>query len=366
MEKYECPLCKSSLEKEKYLKIVGVWAAREKEEKKLREERESVKLEKANLEKEKKQITKQIEEKIKQKYLVEKEKDRAKLIKEVEKKANKEAQKAANKIAEIKMNKFQAKIDYLTGLLTKKTTEIGDKNNRIRELSEQLKKKRTPQDEGILNEFKIIEILKGIFKGDKIIHYGQGGDILQEIIQDGKRIAAILYECKKTQKFDKDWINKLKEDMKKRDAEIGVIVTYAFGKNSCGYERKENIHIVHPYAIHHIAEMLRNIEIVKHNSKLSEKDRNEKIRKIYEYAKSTEFSSGIAEIILTIRNDVALLNQEKKIHDKIWKQREIHHTKLAEKVTKIKKKTIGILGGEEEKEEDEEEKEAIVVEAYTG
>ena len=152
--------------------------------------------------------------------------------------------------------------------------------------------------------------------------------------------------------------------MKKRNAEIGVIISLAFERGKIGYEKREDIHIVHPFALHYIAEMLRNIEIIQHNSKLSDKEKDKRIRKIYDYTKSTEFSGGIGEIILTIGKDIDLLNKEKAIHERLWMQRGIHHSRLSEKITKIKKKTIDILKGEKENQEKEEEKEAIVVEAY--
>ncbi len=366
MEKYECPLCKSDLPKDKYLKIVGIWAEREKQEEKLKQEREKIRQDRTNLEKERKQITQQIENKLKAKYELEKEKERNKIRKEEQNKAKIEANKTAQKIAQEKIDKMNYKTNYLSKLLSIKTNEITQKNDRIKELNEMLKKKTTPQDEGILNEFKIVEILKEFFKDDKIRHYGQGGDIVQEIVHNGKVIALILYECKKTQKFDNKWIDKIKIDMKKRNAEIGVIISLAFEKRNCGYEKKEDIHIVHPFALHHIVEMLRNIEIIQHNSKLSGKEKDERIRKIYDYTKSTEFSSGIGEIILTIRKDIDLLNKEKELHSRIWEQRGMHHNRLSEKITKIKKKTIDILKGEKEnqKKEEKENEEVLVAEAY--
>ena len=361
MGAYECPLCKSNLSKDKYLKIVGIWAEREKQEGELKQERAKIKQERVGLEKERKQITQQIESKLKAKYQLEKEKERSKIRKEEENKAKIQA----NKLAQGKIDKINYKTTYLSKLLSIKTNEITQRNDRIKELNEMLKKKTTPQDEGILNEFKIIEVLKGLFKNDKIKHYGQGGDILQEIMQNGKKIASILYECKKTQKFDKKWIDKIKVDMKKRDAEIGVIISLAFEKGKSGYEKREGIHIVHPFALHYIAEMLRNIEIIQNNSKLPEKEKDNRIRKIYEYTKSTEFSGGINEIILTIDKDIDFLNKEKAIHERLWTQRSIHHSRLSEKITKIKKKTIDILKGEKENnQEEEEEKEELVVEAY--
>ena len=339
MEAYICPLCKSGLKKGVYEKILGIWAERQNIEKDLKLKLEKFNQDKKIWERDKKETERQVEIKIKKKYDLEKQRDIIKAKKE----GQAEAKKEALKIAEDKIKKTDKQVQYLSGLVTKQTSKITEQNNRIIELNIQLKNKTTPQLEGFENEKKILEILQGIFKKDIITPYGHAGDILHEIIQNDKKIATILYECKKTQKFDKNWIDKIKLDMKKRNADIGIIVTFAFDKKSSGYSQKEGIHIVHPYAIHHIAELLREIEIVKHNSKLSEKEKDARIQKIWEYTKSTEFGNSVKTIILTIQKDKELMEREIKFHNVLWQQRTNHHSDINENISKIKNKTIDIF-----------------------
>src|SRR3989344_3573975 len=76
-------------------------------------------------------------------------------------------------------------------------------NKQIEELKGQLKKGTTPQIEGINLEHELVKELKQKFPKDRIEHHGQGGDILHYVVCEGKEIASIVYECKRTKSHSK-------------------------------------------------------------------------------------------------------------------------------------------------------------------
>ena len=72
-----------------------------------------------------------------------------------------------------------------------------------RHVKEQIEKGITPQIEGLLEEGKLLAKLKELFQHDKFEHPGKRGDIIQSVIEQGKEIGKIVYECKKVKTFNK-------------------------------------------------------------------------------------------------------------------------------------------------------------------
>ena len=75
-----------------------------------------------------------------------------------------------------------------------------------------------------------------------------GADFVQTVRSPyGKTCGQILYESKRTQHFNDDWVLKFKQDMQLKKADIGVIVTQALPKGVTQFELREgNIYICTP------------------------------------------------------------------------------------------------------------------------
>jgi hypothetical protein len=87
------------------------------------------------------------------------------------------------------------------------------------------------QLQGEVQELAIEEFLKNTFLKDEIEEIAKGvrgGDCIH-VVKDnfGNECGRILYESKRTKSFSKEWVAKLKEDMRLKQAHIGVIVTEA-------------------------------------------------------------------------------------------------------------------------------------------
>ncbi len=392
--KFHCPLCNSSLTDSRYYEIVGVWEEKKKFEKELKQKIESVKKEQEKLIKEKEQIKKKFE--IEKKMAIEKAIQTAKLTEQKNaqrelitlKKANlqaimqqkkeflelrkkdldtgkikekeflalkkekediikqkkqeiKEAEKKALEQGKIKEKK---RADMLSSMLQKKMGDIEEQSKMIKELKEQLKKGSTPQLEGVNLEIELVKELKNKFPHDKIEHHGKGGDIHHYVVCEGKEIAMIVYECKKTQKFNKSYITQIKNDVIKNNANYGVLVTLACDKKQSQFWTEKDILIVHPFGAPYIAEVLRKSLIQLHSLKLSDKELNERAKKLLEYIKGNKFRNSVKDNINRAKELYELLNKEVEYHKTLWEKRHEHYNAIAQQSKKIDEDSKQIVG----------------------
>jgi hypothetical protein len=282
------------------------------------------------------------------------EKDKQLAIQKAKQEAKKEfkadVQKAKKEGLQEGMTKQMKRIEATNKLLQKSLNEIGLKDKQIKELQEQIKKGTTPQIEGLELEKKLVEELQRKFPNDEVIHYGHQGDIFHKIKHNGELVGSILYECKKTKKYDKKFIKQVKEDMATRNATYGVLLTYAFDKGNAGFKTEEGIIVIHPYGTIHLAEFLRKKLIELHSLKLTKSELAEHAKKLWDYVKSSKFKNSIQDSIYRTRQLMELLEKEKSVHERMWEMRNEHYNKIHENTASVEKDSSIIMN---EKETDE-------------
>ena len=320
---YKCPLCQSTITKATYDKVSGVEKEREKTEENLRRqlEREKDKLAKdkstlaAKYKKEKQQLM-QVANKAKREALI-----------KIEQAKKQEKQKAvAIKIAgekkvlqkEKEMQKKLKNEEYKRTSLSK---SLYDRENQIKVLKEQLKKGTTPQSEGLLEEKVLLQKLKELFKTDKFDHTGKGGDIIQTVIERGREIGKIVYECKKVADYKKEYIDQTRKARQERSADFAVLVTNKFPKKAQGYFVEKQVFVISPVSVELISQTLRGslvqLSLLKGDPAL----KNVAIQKIYSFLSSNDYSNRINDFvgqIVELRKD---LESEVNSHAKIWTKR---------------------------------------------
>ncbi len=392
--KFKCPLCNSALTESRYYEIIGVWEEKKKFEKELKQKIESVKKEQEKLIKEKEQIKKKFEiekktaiekakkdaeitaqknaqkelialkkanlqaimkqkneflelrkkdleaGKIKQKEFLALKKEKEDIVKQ-KKQEIKEAEKKALEQGKLKEKK---RADMLSSMLQKKMGDIEEKSKIIKELKEQLKKGSNPQDAGRDFEIELVKELKSKFPHDRIEHHGKGGDIHHYVVCEGKEIDMIVYECKKTQKFNKGYINQIKNDVIKNNAKYGVLVTFACDKKQSQFWVERDILIVHPFGAPYIAEVLRKSLIQLYSLKLSDKELSERAKKLLEYIKSNKFRNSVKDNIVRAKELYDLLNKEVEYHKTLWEKRHEHYNQIAKQSTQIEEDSKKIVG----------------------
>jgi hypothetical protein len=345
--KFKCPLCNSNLTETRYYEIVGVWDAKKKFEEDLKKQLATAKIEREKLESDRKKLVKdQVE--LKKKLEDDFEKRKSLLIKKTQEDANKiakkEIEKAKKQGLEEGVIKQKKKFDATSKQLEQKVKELGLKDEKIKELQKQLKEGRTSQEAGLDFEKELFDLLCRKFPEDRIEHKGHVGDILHYIVCEGKEIACIVYECKKTEKFSKDFITQIKNDVIERNARYGVLVTFASDKKQSHFWVENDILIVHPFGAPYLAEVLRKNLIQLYSANFNAKELDERAKKLLEYIKGNKFRNSIKDNIILTKELNDLLEKEVQYHTTIWKKRQSHYTTIAQHSKEIEKESNDIIG----------------------
>lgn len=311
-------MCGSMLTEVKYYEIVGVWDEKAKAEKEIKKE------------------------------LAEAKRQRQLLIaqqKAAMKKLEREKRLAIKDGIEKGKQKEKSRADKLSQLVQKQTADLQNAQKKIKELEKHLKEGTTPQTAGLDFEKELVRQLQKEFPTDKIEHYGKGGDIYHRVIFKSKEIGSILYECKKTTKFNPEYVHQTKRAISTRNATYGVLVTFATRKNSQGFFVENDIIVVHPYGTIHIAQVLRNALVEMHSLKLNHKQLEERSQNLMNFIKSDDFKNSVDNTIYRTQELAKMLVAEHKEHMKTWEKRFHHYNGIHSNTSQLQIATKNILNG---------------------
>ena len=291
-----------------------------KEEKnKIKELELQSKKEKMDLEDQLKSANLRAEEKIKNKFLVKEE---------ALKKANKEI------LAEEK-NRLLAELNERQDILNeKKDLELATKAlevERLKKEAEDARKKldHTSSSQELVGEAAELHLLDRLQKNFPLHDFheikkgAKGADILQSVINKaGHHLGHIYYESKKTKAWQQSWVEKFKDDIREKNAQIGVLVTSVFPKNFQGeFAYIDDIWICSsrfaPQLSMVLVQQLEEIFRIKKTQ--DSKDSLE--GSVYSYITSDEFISKIKVIATSHQNLLMNLDREKIAMEKIWSAR---------------------------------------------
>jgi hypothetical protein len=348
-EVYQCPLCHSNISKERFDKVTGLW-------KTIKEQEQQFKKRKEELEKQTKEAFARIKERedkwkkekleIESKYKtqikeIEKKAEQKALLK-VQEKFKKELGEKEKKAREQGKLEQQKKIDILIKNSEKLSKEKVEIEKRYQEA---LKKGKTIQEMGFDYEKRLKTELEENFPEDKIIKWGQKGDILQIVQYKGNDLSKILYECKNVQKWEDKWVPTLKEAVLFRNSEYGIIVTNALKngkKGFCSYGEK--IFAINPEGIIDFVKFLRQSIIKIKSLKVTQEEKEALMHHLWAYIESNEFRNAINEVIDKTIELKDLLNKEQDVHKRIWDKRIEYYNQINKDSSGIKEKVNDILG----------------------
>lgn len=341
-KQFKCPLCDSFLTESKYYEVVRISEEQKKIEESLKKQLSIAKSEREKLELEKKKLAKdQIE--LKKKLEAEFEKQKSSLIKNAQKKGLEEG-----------IEKQKKRYEQVSKLYQSAQKRLEEKESEVKKLREEIKKGTTPQLEGIDLEHELVKELKQKFPNDRIEHHGKGGDILHYISSEGKEIALIVYECKKTKAHSKSHVDQIKNDVISHKANYGILVTSASIKNKSGFWTERGILIVHPWGAPYLADILRRSLIQLYSLKLSDKELDERAKKLLGYIKSNKFKNSIKDNINRTKELNDILKREIEYHKTCWEQRNNHYGAIAKQSKEIENESETIVGENSGLEENEQ------------
>jgi len=320
------------------------------------------------LEREKKTAEKEITEKLKTK-LEEENKDRLLLMeKELSEKSDKirelnkmqgeiaklqreklemkeaieaEAQKQLNATLVLERDKIRKQEEEKNELKIKEYQKQSDDQKKLIEEMKRKQEQGSMQLQGEVMELAIEEWLANNFPLDSIdeIKKGaNGADCLQIVnTRELQNCGSIYYESKRTKAFQPTWIEKFKNDIRTKRANIGVLVTEVM---PAGMERmgmRDGIWICTYEEFKGLSAVLRQSLIQVSQAVQAQENKGDKMSMLYDFLTSNEFRlqiEGIVEGFTQMQND---LDSEKRAMQRIWKQRE-------KQIEKVVHNTLGMYG----------------------
>jgi hypothetical protein len=203
------------------------------------------------------------------------------------------------------------------------------------------------KERGELNEGDIFQLLVDAFPQDEITRTKEQGDIIEVVMYgDGEELksaGAILYECKDTQRWSNAFIEQIRSDGRSRQTPYLLLVSRALP----GGEKGMGVHdgVVIADAAHTIpmAQILRRMAIESHVAGLAGRDHAGKTEQLYEYLSSEEFREHLAAVVETGGRLDAMLQKERRAHERTWSQRHRIYAELGRESVAIEQAIHSIV-----------------------
>jgi hypothetical protein len=214
-------------------------------------------------------------------------------------------------------------------------------------------KRRTEQGsmqmQGEVQELAIEEYLSSSFPRDVIeeITKGKRGADCVHIVRDHyeNECGRILYESKRTKHFSYEWIAKMKDDMRLKQADIGVIVTEALPDGKTRFCEMEGIWICSFIEFKALAHLFRHNLSRIGEVLAAQENKGEKMNLIYGYVTGNEFKQKLEAAFESYHDMQEDLQKEKVLFTSQWAKREKKLLKAMENLVCLYGDVRGIAGG---------------------
>ena len=218
-------------------------------------------------------------------------------------------------------------------------------------LTEEMKRKQeqgSMQLQGEVQELAIEEWLAANFPLDTIdeIKKGaRGGDCIQTVnTRTRQNCGTIYYESKRTKDFQPSWIEKFKNDIRDRGANIGVLVTEVLPSDLDRMGLKDGIWICTYDEFKGLCKVLRESIIQVSNAMVSQENKGDKMVLLYDFLTSNTFHMQVEAIVEGFTQMQSDLDSEKRAMQRIWKMREKQLEKVINNTIDMHGSIKGIAG----------------------
>jgi hypothetical protein len=359
----KCPVCGKALTEAEYAKALGLWDDQQKHIKHLKQEQQKLKdkekLIQRSLQLERKKIREQEVQFRRRAELQAKQfkSDQTKLRQEMQKQLKAQAKKAASQLAvqrrnieksfqqkmkddikkgidqgvaeqkkqfkrqEADLRKTKNKMSQLENSLKLSAQKYDQASDEIKKLKQQIEKGITPQIEGLLEEGNLLGKLKELFPNDRFEHPGKGGDIIQFVLEQGKEIGRIVYECKKVKSFNKNFVDQAKEARRQREADFAILVTNAFPSKKQYYFVEKTVFVISPVSLEPITCTLRDSLVKMAVLRMSNEAKQKAVQRVYDYLSSPDYNNKINDVAGQLIDLAKDLKVEIKSHKDRWEKR---------------------------------------------
>lgn len=220
-----------------------------------------------------------------------------------------------------------------------------------KKLTEEMKRKQeqgSMQLQGEVQELAIEEWLMSHFPLDSIdeIKKGErGGDCIQIVnTRSRQNCGMIYYESKRAKNFEPKWLEKFKDDIRNKGADIGVLVTEVRPKEMDRMGMVEGIWVCNYEEFKGLCAVLRDTIIRLSLAAGSQENKGEKMQMLYDYLTSPSFKLQIEAIVDGFTKMKSELDREKRAMQRLWKEREKQLDKVLMSTAEMYGSVRGIAG----------------------
>ncbi len=173
----------------------------------------------------------------------------------------------------------------------------------------------------------------------------RGADCLQVVnTHSRENCGSIYYESKRTQNFQPSWIEKFKNDIREKGADIGVLVTEAMPSDMSRMGLKEGVWICTFDEFKALSLVLRESVIKMSQAVAIQENKGDKMSMLYDFLTGNEFRMQVEAIVEGFTQMQDDLVKEKRAMASIWKKREKQIEKVLLNTTNMYSSVQGIAG----------------------
>lgn len=208
---------------------------------------------------------------------------------------------------------------------------------------------KSQQLQGEVLELELENVLRAAFPHDEIEPVGKGvlGADVRHVVKSpkGYECGTILWEFKRTQRWDDKWTDKIKKDVRAEKAVFGAIVSANLPKEAFdGFGIKEGVWVCAQNLILPLATILRqNILDVGYQKAISA-NRGEKAGQLFTYVTSHEFQQQVENVVEAYKEMLLQITKERAAFERSWKQREGQAQRILMSSANIVGSMQGIVG----------------------
>lgn len=233
-----------------------------------------------------------------------------------------------------------------------KDKEKDRKLQEVLELNDELKRKiqqGSQQTQGEVQEIDFEAMLKNTFPTDEIIpiEKGKNGADVKQIVKSssGRSWGTILWESKRQKNWSDSWVDKLKEDLRKSQADIPALVSQVLPKEiTNGMGPKDGIWVTNYALAIPLAHLLRKAILDAGYQKAVKEHSGRKADLIYDLVTGNEYIQNIQAVVDVYRENKELIDKERTAYAKMWKEREFRNERLISGIANIYGSIQGIAG----------------------
>jgi len=231
-----------------------------------------------------------------------------------------------NEKLKVEKEKIAKQLDEQASMKLKEKDEQLDQIKRQLEETKRKAEQGSQQIQGEAQELAIEQWLSSQFAFDEIAEVKKGvfgADCIQTIhTRELQNCGKICYESKNAKTFNRDWITKLKQDMLKANADLGVLVTTIYPRDMDRMGFVDGIWICSLEEFKGSSSLLRESIINVSKTLKKEENKTDKMSILYNYLTSNEFSMQLNSIVEGFIKMQDELDKERRSLMTSWKRRQ--------------------------------------------